>query len=151
MPWWTFSDILHLVKASREISAKSNTYGRFWSDVLDAAVQQHYHISIWGYICWENCVHCSSRVPDTGKIQCQGDLKLYQRLEETQNLSKILDVDFPFNNLQRTLLTLITSTDSLICTSNDNIAIKLWIGVREEQRWDLSRFAARPWNTKWLL
>ncbi len=78
---------------SHHISTQLNTYGRFWTDVLDSALHHHHQNTKWGNIFWKNGVHPSSRVQRLVE-------SMPRRTEAAlvaQHLTETLNVGFSFN------------------------------------------------------
>ncbi len=68
MLWWGWKWCESYAMAfSHQISTQLNTYGRFWSDMLDGALHHHHQNTKWGNIFWKNAVHLSSRVQRLGE------------------------------------------------------------------------------------
>ncbi len=70
---------------SHQIWTQLNTYGRFWSDVLDSALHRHHQNTKWGNIFWKN------------GVQCQGAPKVFWCDVVAQHLNKTLYIVFSFN------------------------------------------------------
>ncbi len=70
-----------------------NTYGRFWTDVLDCTVHHHHQNTKCVNIFWKNGVHPSRRVPET----CRINAKVHWSCPKTLQNAKMLIL--PVHNL----------------------------------------------------